>query len=52
MTTPDSTEKQPYVTPRLAEFGDVHVLTREGGAGDVLDADFAAGSQASDLTFS
>lgn len=51
MKKPES-EKKVYRTPALREFGSVHILTREGGSGDVLDADFSAGSHISDLTFS
>lgn len=41
-----------YQTPRLVELGSVAELTQGERRGDVLDADFPAGTPVGDLTFS
>jgi hypothetical protein len=44
--------KSAYTRPRLVVHGKLKELTQQNGSGRRLDADFAAGSKASDLTFS
>ncbi len=44
--------KSAYTRPRLVVHGKLKELTQQNGSGSRLDADFAAGSKASDLTFS
>jgi hypothetical protein len=41
-----------YEKPRVVDYGDLVELTAEGSDGDCLDADFAAGTKKSSLTFS
>jgi hypothetical protein len=41
-----------YEAPRVVGYGDLVELTAEGSDGDCLDADFAAGTRKSSLTFS
>ena len=44
--------KQPYDSPRIETVGSVSELTMGNATGSRLDADFAAGTQFGDLTFS
>jgi len=41
-----------YETPLIVDYGDLVELTAQGSDGDCLDADFAAGTKRSSLTFS
>jgi hypothetical protein len=41
-----------YEKPLIVDYGDLVELTAQGSDGDCLDADFAAGTKRSSLTFS
>jgi hypothetical protein len=41
-----------YEKPLIVDCGDLVELTAQGSDGDCLDADFAAGTKRSSLTFS
>jgi hypothetical protein len=41
-----------YEKPLIVDYGDLVGLTAQGSDGDCLDADFAAGTKRSSLTFS
>jgi hypothetical protein len=41
-----------YQRPEIVDYGDLVELTAAGTDGDCLDADFAAGTKKSSLTFS
>ncbi len=41
-----------YESPEVVDYGDLIELTAEGSDGDCLDADFAAGTRKSSLSFS
>ena len=44
--------KKRYEAPRLRVHGDIREVTAGSATGAYLDADFAAGTKFSDLTFS
>ena len=41
-----------YQAPTITDAGDLSVLTQGGAVGGTLDADFSAGTERGDLTFS
>jgi hypothetical protein len=44
--------KKEYLPPVVEELGQLHELTLGGSSGSRLDADFGAGTNYGDLTFS